>query len=94
MRRIEYLDDERYGLPSDERCRLTLHYSKNMVDWCFACLVDKGDTEKQSRHYASMDIDGDDLVIASRSGDADAFDAHCGNLITFHRVRRFRDLIY
>ena len=41
-----------------------------------------------------MDIDGDDLVILSRSGDARAKSAHDGNLITFHRVRNFRELVY
>ncbi len=94
MCRIECLDDERYNIPCDERDRLTLHFSKNMVDWVFAGLVDKGASPKQSRHYGSMDIDGDDLVIVSRSGDSDAFNAHSGNLITFHRVKNFRDLIY
>ena len=94
MRRIEYLSDERFDIPCNERDRLTLHFSKNMVDWVFAGLVDKGASPKQSRHYASMDIDGDDLIIASRSGDADCSDAHNGNLITFHRVKNFRDLIY
>lgn len=94
MCRIECLDDERYNIPCDERDRLTLHFSKNMVDWVFADLVDKGASPKQSRHYGSMDIDGDDLVIVSRSGDSDAFNAHSGNLITFHRVKNFRDLIY
>ncbi len=94
MCRIEYLDKERYGLACDERDRLALHFSKNMVDWVFAGLVDKGASPKQSRHYGSMDIDGDDLVIVSRSGDADASSAHNGNLITFHRVKNFRDLVY
>ena len=41
-----------------------------------------------------MDIDGDDLVILSRSGDERAKSAHDGNLITFHRVKNFRDLVY
>lgn len=94
MCRIECLDDERYNIPCDERDRLTLHFSKNMVDWVFAGLVSKGDTFKQSRHYGSMDIDGDDLVIVSRSGDKDCASAHNGNIITFHRVKNFRDLIY
>ena len=39
-------------------------------------------------------IDGDDLVVLSRSGDARAKTAHDGNLITFHRVRDFRGLVY
>lgn len=94
MCRIEHLDDERYNIPCDERDRLTLHFSKNMVDWIFAGLISKGDSPKQSRHYGSMDIDGDDLVIVSRSGDAECCSAHNGNLITFHRVKNFRDLIY
>ncbi len=94
MCRVEYLDSERYNIPCDERDRLTLHFSKNMVDWVFAGLVSKGDTPKQSRHYGSMDIDGDDLIIVSRSGDEECASAHNGNLITFHRVKNFSDLIY
>lgn len=94
MCRIECMGSERYNIPCDERDRLTLHFSKNMVDWVFAGLVSKGDSPKQSRHYGSMDIDGDDLVIVSRSGDAACTSAHNGNLITFHRVENFRDLIY
>ena len=47
----------------------------------------------QGRHYASMVVDGDDLHVLSRSGDARAKNAHDGDLITFHTVRRFRDLV-
>ena len=65
-----------------------------MVDWCFAGLVAVGPVEKASRHYASMAIDGEDLVILSRSGDEHAKSAHDGNLITFHRVKDFRKLVY
>ena len=53
-----------------------------------------GPVERGSRHYASMVIDGDDLCVLSRSGDERARHAHDGNLITFHRVRAFRDLVY
>lgn len=94
MRAIQYLSEDRYNIPCDERDRLVLHFSKNMVDWCFAGLIAKGETSRQSRHYASMDIDGDDLIIASRSGDSEALDAHCGNILTFHRIENFRELIY
>ncbi len=41
-----------------------------------------------------MILDGDDLCIVSRSGDERARTAHDGNIVTFHRVRRFRDLVY
>lgn len=94
MRRADRLPAERFDLPNNERHRLVLHFSRNLVDWCFAGLVAKTDSPREARHYASMDIDGDDLVILSRSGDARAKSAHEGNLITFHRVRNFRQLVY
>jgi len=94
MTRADRLPPERYDLPNNERHRLVLHFSKNMVDWCFAGVVAITGSPKEARHYASMDIDGDDLVILSRSGDARAKSAHDGNLITFHRVKNFRDLVY
>lgn len=94
MTRPDRLPVDRFDLPNNERNRLVLHFSKNMVDWCFAGLVAKTDSPKESRHYASMDIDGDDFVILSRSGDERAKNAHDGNIITFHRVKNFRDLVY
>jgi hypothetical protein len=94
MRRVDRLPEERYDLPNNERHRMVLHFSKNMVDWCFAGVVAQTDSPKQARHYASMDFDGGDLVILSRSGDERAKSAHDGNLITFHRVKNFRELVY
>jgi len=94
MTRAERLPKDRHDLAFGERHRLVLHFSKNMVDWCFAGVVAIGETAKASRHYAAMEFDGDDLVILSRSGDEGAHDAHDGNLITFHRIRNFRELVY
>lgn len=94
MTRPDRLGSERFNLPNNERQRLQLHFSKNMVDWCFAGIVATGASPKQSRHYASMAIDGEDLVVLSRSGDERAVSAHDGNLITFHRVKNFRSLVY
>jgi len=94
MTRAEKLPRERYNLPNNERHRLQLHFSKNMIDWCFAGMVAIGETPLHSRHYASMVIDGADLHILSRSGDARAVSAHDGNLITFHTLRNFRELCY
>lgn len=94
MTRPDALPADRYQLPNNERTRLVLHFSKNMVDWCFAGLVAIGPGNRGARHYASMAIDGDDLVILARSGDERAQSAHNGNLITFHRVRNFRGLAY
>lgn len=94
MTRADKLPKERHDPAFGERNRLVLHFSKNMVDWCFAGVVAIGGSPKQSRHYAAMDIDGDDLVILSRSGDENAHSAHETNIITFHRVKNFRDLVY
>ena len=60
----------------------------------FAGLVAVGPVEKASRHYAGMVIDGDDLHVLSRSGDERAKSPHDGNLITFHTVSNFRELVY
>jgi len=94
MTKAACLPDDRFNLPNNERRRLQLHVSRNCIDWCFAGLVAVGEVERASRHYASMVIDGDDLAILSRSGDGRASCPHNGNLITFHRVRDFRGLVY
>lgn len=94
MTRANRLPPDRFNLPNNERRRLALHFSKNMVDWCFAGLVAVGPVEVASRHYASMVIDGEDLHVLSRSGDARARNPHDGNLITFHTIERFRELVY
>lgn len=94
MTRIDRLPEDRYSLPNNERQRMQLHFSKNCVDWCFAGLVAKGNSQKESRHYASMVIDGNDLHMLSRSGDHRAKNAHDGNLTTFHTVKDFRKLAY
>ena len=94
MVRRDRMSKDRFNLPYDERHRLQLHFSKNCIDWCFAGLVAITDNPRQARHYATMIFDGDDLHILSRSGDDDAKSAHDGDIITFHTVRNFRDLVY
>lgn len=94
MTRPDRLPGERYNLPNNERHRLGLWFSKNLADWQWAGMVAEGATPKQSRHYASMVIDGPDLLVLSRSGNERARSAHDGNLITFHVVRDFRELAW
>jgi len=94
MTRADALPPDRYDLPNNERHRLQLHFSRNCVDWCFAGLVALGSSAGQSRHYASMVIDGDDLHVLSRSGDMFAKNAHDTDMITLHTVRGFRALVY
>ncbi len=76
------------------RRRLALSYSPDLLKWTFAGLVAVGPSENAARHYASMIIYGDDLLIVSRSGDERARNSHDGNLVTFHRVKNFRSLTY
>ena len=76
------------------RRRLALSYSPDLLKWTFAGLVAVGPADNAARHYASMIIHGDDLLIVSRSGDEQARNSHDGNLVTFHRVKDFKDLIY
>ncbi len=83
---------DRYNLPNNERHRLVLHFSKTWWTGASPGWWPPEPLPKEARHYASMDIDGDDLVILSRSGDENAKSAHEGNIITFHRVKNFRDL--
>ena len=94
MVRHDRMPAGRYNLPYDERQRMQLSFSRNMMDWCFAGFVAAGKTVVESRHYASMAVDGEDLVILSRSGDEQAASPHNGDMITFHRVRDFRSLVY
>jgi hypothetical protein len=94
MIRAECLPPDRFNLPNNERHRLQLHFSKNCIDWCFAGIVSMGSSYRESRHYASMITDGDDLYVLSRSGDERARSAHDGNFISFHKIRDFRELIY
>jgi hypothetical protein len=94
MARIDRLPPERFDLPNNERHRLQLNFSRNCVDWCFAGLVADSGHPDQARSYASMVIDGEDIHVLSRSGNAKAKNAHDGNLISFHTVRQFRKLVY
>lgn len=94
MNTPQSLTADRVGEAANERSRLALYFSKNAMDWCFAGLVTKGNSDKEARNYASMAIDGDDLLVLSRSGDERAESAHDNNLITLHRIENFRSLIY
>ena len=94
MVRPDRMSSTRFSLPNNERHILALYFSKNCMDWCPAGIVTKGGSPREARHYASMVIDGEDLHVLSRSGDGRAKSAHDTNLITFHTVRRFRELVY
>lgn len=77
----------------NERRHLGLFWSKNLEDWICAGLVASGCADNAARHYATLAIDGDDLLILSRSGDADACTAHNNNMQTLHRINDFRRFV-
>lgn len=88
------VNSKRFGLPNNERHRLVLHFSKNCVDWIFAGVIAIGKNELHARNYPSMCVNGEDLLIAVRSGDDCAKDSQYTNLITLYTIHKFRDLVY
>lgn len=82
-----------YGPPhTRERRALGLYYSQNLFDWNLGGVVSAGKAHICSRHYASLVIDGDDILVTSRSGDEAAKNTHDTDMITIHRVKEFRKL--
>ncbi|MDR5771159.1 MULTISPECIES: hypothetical protein [unclassified Caballeronia] len=94
MCKISALPEGRHNLPSNQRNKLGLYFSRNCVDWMFAGMISQGNTEREARNYPSFIFDNDDLLIAARSGDTEAKDGQYTNLITLHRVLNFRSLLY
>ncbi|MGE4565727.1 MAG: sialidase family protein [Victivallaceae bacterium] len=92
--RVDRLPESRFNLPYNQRNRLALYFSHNCFDWCFAGMIAHGRMDICSRHYASLLVDGDNLLVFSRSGDEEASSAHNGNILTLHRIGDFRRLIY
>ena len=50
--------------------------------------------DPENVYVCSMVIDGEDLHVLSRSGDERAKNPHDGNMVTFHTITRFRELVY
>ena len=88
---VEFSTTQQVVGPKERRV-LGLYVSRNLFDWQLAGVVAAGETRLCSRHYASLVIDGDDILIVSRSGDTDAKNTHDTDMITLHRVRDFRNL--
>lgn len=78
------------------RNTLTLARSHNLENWDVVTVVaHHPDDRFHGFQYADWVIDGDDIVAAVRTAsDVDGVNAHSyhdSNLITFHRITRFRD---
>lgn len=74
----------------NERRRLALSWSPDLLSWTLAGLVAVGPADNASRHYATCMISGKNLYVVSRSGDLSAKNAHDADLTTFHVVKDFR----
>ncbi len=94
LTRFDRLPDTKFNSALQHRHRLVLHFSKNMIDWCFAGVVDASVDPQHSRSEAGMAFHGNDLVMLARSADHNTSSAHDNNMITFHRVQNFRALVY
>ena len=79
------------GTGGNERRFLMLMYSIDALNWFQAGCVAMTGKLRQSFMYAAPLIDGDDLLILSRTS-RDGRDQHDADLCTFHRVRCFRRL--
>ena len=94
MSRIENLPPDQPGLPHDERHRLQLHFSKNLVDWSFAGLITSSDNPTTTYHSPSLAIRGKDLcLVCSTESKEDKKPPHTSR-ITFHSIPNFRELVY
>lgn len=75
--------------PRDERRILALFYGLHPLCWIQAGIIARGPTDKYAFNYTAPLIDGEDLLIVSRSSDRHF---HDNNMITFHRLKNFRSL--
>jgi len=79
------------GGPGNERRLLFLFYSVDALNWIPAGCIAMWPKMTQSFMYPAMLVDGDDLVLLSRTSE-NAANQHDADLATFHRVRDFRRL--
>lgn len=79
------------GTQANERRFLMLMYSLDALNWFPAGCVAKWGSPGQGFHYNALLIDGDDLLISSRTA-RNAPNQHDNDLVTLHRIRDFRSL--
>lgn len=77
--------------PGNDRRTLLLSYSIDALNWFPAGYVAKAALLRQSFMYPSAAVDGDDLILISRTS-VNGQDQHNADLVTFHRVSNFRSL--
>jgi hypothetical protein len=84
--------DKRFnGGPGNERRILMLSYSTDALNWFQAGCIAMSKKPLQSFMYPSMDIDGHDIILISRSS-INGHNQHDADSATFHRISNFRTL--
>lgn len=89
-----YVTGDMQADPSLQRDRLALWFSRDAMNWEFAGMVTEGDSRRESRAYPHICVDGKDLLVVTRCGTEDSSSLHDNNILSFHRVENFRDLVY
>lgn len=94
MIKKEYTTGDMHGEPYMERDRLALYYSTDALNWNFAGMITEGDSVRESRAYPCLTVDGDDLLVVTRCGTEESNTLHDNNILSFHRIEKFRELVY
>lgn len=78
------------GPPGKERRILALYCSFDALNWLPAGYVIVWPLVRQASNYCGLLIDGDDLLVASRTS-RNGQNQHDNDLTAFHRVKNFRE---
>ena len=89
-----YVTGDMQADPALQRDRLALWFSRDAMNWEFAGMVTEGDSRRESRAYPHICVDGNDILVVTRCGTEDSKSLHDNNILSFHRVKNFRDLVY
>lgn len=79
------------GPPGNERRLLALMYSLDAVNWLQAGYIAMSRNPLEAYSYASLLVRGSDLLVLSRTS-LGGINQHDTNLVTLHRIHKFRDL--
>lgn len=75
---------------------LSLMRSDNLYDWQVVCdLIDFRDRDREyfGFQYVDFEFDGEDIIFLCRTATNGAHTFHDSNYSTFHRIKRFRELV-
>ncbi|MBO7360637.1 MAG: hypothetical protein J6V48_05860, partial [Clostridia bacterium] len=89
---VSYLLEE----PKTRRNLLSLIASEDLEHWRLLChVVDMRDADPAffGFQYADFIIDGNDILLLSRTAFSHAHSFHDSNFITFHRIKNFRKML-